>query len=238
MKTQLISRFLIASRVMQLFPSISRSLIVVIVGLIMLACSTDDKVDQKGGSKTILMAHNLKVVQDDRIGYDVFIGFTDHLLDTKGKIVNKVRLPQRKTFYKLDVNAKEFNNYRYRWIIFAGSQIHTFQDTFLISPTTETKLITSRIIQPVKIVHYMPLLMGMNTVHHSLQINNPNPSTVRLNFNRVLYSKSGRIIDKKHLLNQKLLLPDTTSKLILKDLIDPDLLSETVSIVIDTVFHL
>ena len=239
MKKQLILILVFPGRVIHFFRSIvSRGLLIGMGGLILSACSTDGVLDPGNDPKTILMSHNLKVAQGGRVGYDVYIGFTDQLQDTRGKVVKKVGLPQRKTWYKLDVNAKEFSNYRYRWIVSAGSQVHTFQDSFLIGPTHETKLTTSRMIQPVNIVHYMPLLMGMNSVHHSLQINNPNPSSVRLNFNRVLYSKSGRIVDKKYLLNQELLLPETTSKLVLKDLIDSDLLLETVSIVIDTVFHL
>ena len=49
MKTQLIIYLLITGRVMQYLQSISRSLIVVIAGLIMLGCSNDETVDYGDG---------------------------------------------------------------------------------------------------------------------------------------------------------------------------------------------
>lgn len=218
-----------------------RLYLVIIVGVAVLffwSCSKDVSPELATKSKTLLMSHTMKIVDFHNLKYEVYITFTDSLLNSQGKRVRKVKLPQRKVQYRLDVDAPDNSDYSCRWLVNAVSQVHSFGDSIHFGVTDEAKLTSGKIIRPVKIVDHMPLLMGMDKVRHSLQIQNPNSDFIKLGFDRLLYSRSGRIIAQRQLSNPELLPPGEITKLILEDYIEPDILSETVTIVIDTVFHL
>ena len=172
---------------------------IVIGGLILSACSADGSLNPGHDPKLILLSHNLKVAQDSRIGYDVYIGFTDQLKNIEGKTVRRVKLPRRQTQYRMDVDAPDNSDYACRWLVNAGSQVHSFGDSIHFSTAADAKLTSGRTIHPVDIVHHMPLIMGLDRVRHSLQIENPNSNSVQLSFKRILFSKSGRIIANRQL---------------------------------------
>ncbi|MFH1852929.1 MAG: hypothetical protein ABIA75_11355 [Candidatus Neomarinimicrobiota bacterium] len=205
--------------------------------VLLIACAKQGAIVQEDAVKTLLISQAIDFRYNEYAPATVFIGFDGRISNREGRVVKKVKLPQPNTIYRLEaLTDTERNNFR--WIVAGGSQIHTFRDSFRIGPDQDIKLRSDKRIQLLKIIDHMPQLTGLNSVRHSLQIENPNAFPVQLHFKRVVFSKSGREIEERELACGDTLQSGDLTKIYLKDYINSDLLSETVAVYIDSVFHI
>ncbi len=201
------------------------------------SCSKADNVNSDQQLTSLFIVQNIDYKYNEFSSASVFLEFDDILTSVDNKQVKRLKLPQRNRPYHLKLFTKPDKVYKYNWLVSGGAQVHSFSDSLAVS-SVEERLVGKRRIQPLTIAYYMPQITGFNSVRHILHIDNNNTSPVKPHFTRILYSKSGRLLNRKNLSENQLLPAGETSKIEIDDFLPADLLSETVTVIIDSVEHL
>lgn len=206
--------------------------LVLILLFLVISCSDSSK----PGSR-LTIAHNLKYSVTNTDIVKVKLRFMN-LINPDGKRIRQVQIPERNTNYSIDISPQVSNPIHYYWVMQGRNQTHVFKDSTNYHPVDNYRIASGRTINPVSISDHFPLIADLNTVKHRLEIINPNKHPIKPSFLRVIYNQSGRLLEKRILPCENTIPADTTIQIILRDYLNPDLLSESCMVLLDTVKYL
>ncbi len=204
------------------------------IGLLIISGCGNSSQSVKEASQLVL-AHNLRYYGGRTNILKVKLEFAD-LLNMEGQRIRQVKLPEGNKNYSLTINST--GSIHYRWLARSDYQIHVLADSLNFDSTDRNRISTSRILRQVNITDHLPLIAGRTAVNHKLMVKNPNPEPVRVQVSRlVTSSRNGRILEQRRFRLPDAIPADSSLEVIVKDRLNPDFLSETTTMVIDSVFY-